>query len=420
MIPEEITARKILDSRGQATIEVTVKSLGKKCEASAPSGKSRGKYEVEPFSSKGIEFSVSFLNALGRKIIDDKINLEKFDDLGKIEDIAFMLDKTKDLSFMGGNALFALESALLKCLAAVNGRELWQFLAEEEGYSLKNLKMPKPLGNCIGGGMHVSASLQKKKADYQEFLILPGAMHFFDSYFINLQAYKKAKAILAKKDSLWKGTLTDENALASTLENEQILELLKEVSAGIKGQFGIELELGIDMAASSMCQVDYIYKNPPKKLSKERQIEYILDLVRKFNLSYIEDPLKEEDFEGFSRLLKDARKLNPLILICGDDLTATHAERLDRAIKEKSVNAVIVKPNQCGSLLKTKEFFDKAKKAGIVPVISHRSGETSDNTIAHLAVGWQAPIIKTGILGKERFAKLHELMRIEREIAKQR
>jgi len=419
MIPDEIVARKILDSRGKPTISVTVKSKGKKGEASAPSGKSRGKYEAEPFSSKGIEFSITFLNAFGKKIVADKIELKKFSDLEKIEEIAEKLDKTKNWSLIGGNALYALEAALLKCLAAANDKGLWQFLSEEDNIPLEKIKIPRPLGNCIGGGMHVPASLQEKKTDYQEFLVLPKTEHFFDSYFINLQAYKKAKNLLVEKDKAWRGTLTDENALASTLGNEQVLDLMSEVANEIKRQFGITLGLGIDMAASSLCQVDYIYKNPRKKLTKEQQINYIVELIKKYNLVYIEDPLKEEDFSGFSRLLKEVQGIGSKVLICGDDLTATHPERLEKAIKEKSVNAVIVKPNQNGSLLKTKEFLDLAKKHDIVTIISHRSGETSDNTIAHLAVGWQAQIIKTGILGKERFAKLHELMRIEREIAKQ-
>ena len=141
------------------------------------------------------------------------------------------------------------------------------------------------------------------------------------------------------------------------------------------------------------------------------QSEFILNLAKKYNLFYIEDPLHEDDFENFSKLTKKAKSL-----VVGDDLTATQPDRLNKAIEKKSVNAVIVKPNQNGSLLDTKRFVDLANKNSITPIISHRSGETADSTIADLAVAWNIPFIKTGILGRERFAKLNKLIKIEREI----
>jgi len=406
-----LVARKILNSRKEETIAVIVESNKIKAEASAPSGKSKGRHEVKDFSSRGIDFSVSFLNVLGKKLINEKIKFESFEDLEKIEELVKKHDHTKNLSFIGGNALYALEAAILKAIAASQGKELWQFLYKGKGKP----KIPKLLGNCIGGGVHVR---QEKRTDFQEFLLMPNTKLFFDAYFINLQAYNEAKKILAEKDKAWKRTLTDENALAATINNEAVLELLQEIKQKIKDKFDIELKLGIDIAASSFWNAGkYRYKNFSKTnkenaLTKEKQIAYIAELAKKYSIIYLEDPLHEEDFEGFHRLRKKLHR----VLVCGDDLTCTNTERVKEAIKTRAISALIIKPNQIGSLIETKKVLDLAKEHKIITIISHRSGETMDNMIAHLAIGWQIPIIKTGILGKERLAKLNELLRIEKEI----
>ena len=414
-----LIAHKILNSRKEETIAVIAEVKGKRVEASAPSGTSVGKHEVRAFSSRGLDFSISFVNAFGKKLVDEKIKFETFDDLKKLETFIKKYDQTKNLEFIGGNTLYALEAAILKALAISREQELWTFLLEDKEHNPSKLSkpsLPKPLGNCIGGGLHVK---QQNKTDFQEFLILPKTKYFFDSYFINMQAYKEAKSLLKEKDKEWQGTLTDENALASTLDNESVLALLQEVRQKIKDKFDIDISLGIDMAATALWKGrTYKYKNytstkKEKTFTKEEQISYVSELARKNSLVYIEDPLHEEDFDGFNKLKTNT----PNIFICGDDLTCTKLERLERAIKSKAINALIVKPNQAGSLLETKEVIDLAKKHDILTIISHRSGETYDNTIAHLAVGWQIPLIKTGIIGKERFAKLHELLRIERMIS---
>jgi enolase len=273
-----------------------------------------------------------------------------------------------------------------------------------------------PLGNVIGGGKHVK---QETKADFQEFLLLPKAKNFFDAYFVNLQAYKIAKQMLLERDKRYENRLTDENALATTLDNESVLELLNAVRGEVAEKFNIEAQIGIDAAASSFYRNNfYYYQNPEKKVSKDEQVIKIAELMHKHNLSYVEDPFHEDDFNAFTALMKKISSHNIKCMLAADDLTATQFKRVQMAVKEKCINALIIKPNQNGSLLETKRIVDYAKDNGITPIISHRSGETSDNTIAHLAVGWQIPIIKTGVLGKERFAKLHEILRIEREVGK--
>lgn len=414
MIVQDVKARKIRNSHGDSTLSVVVETKDGKFEASAPGGVSRGKNEAEPFSIKGVDFSINFVNVLGKKVVIDKTVFNDFSDLAKLEEFIRKFDKTKEFSLVGANAVYAFEAALLKAIAASYELQLYSLLSEGR----KPKKLPAPLGNCIGGGKHTK---QEKKTDFQEFLLLPQTKHFFDAYFINIQAYKEAKREILKRDSAWKGSLTDESAIASSLDNEAVLRLLSDVIKEIKNDFNIKVELGLDVAASSFWNgANYAYKNLPdsQRLGKEEQLNYIADLIEKYNLAYVEDPLEEKDFEGFARLLRIMKQRNSSCLVAGDDLICTQLERLKRAIDNKSINAVIIKPNQNGSLLAVKEVIELARTNDITTIISHRSGETLDNTIAHLAVGWGIPIIKTGILGRERFAKLHELLRIERTLSK--
>lgn len=216
----------------------------------------------------------------------------------------------------------------------------------------------------------------------------------------------------------WQGKLTDENAFATTLDNETVVEIINSVRNRVQEKLGVGLSIGLDYAASTLWTgLRYRYQNlsatiKQKDLLPEENSDYIVDLARKFNLTYLEDPMHSEDFRGFANVLRRLKNC----FVVGDDLICTQKERLEKAIREKAINAVIIKPNQVGSLLETKKTIDLAKKHDIVTIISHRSGETLDNVLAHFAVGWRIPFIKTGITGAERLAKLNELARIEREI----
>jgi enolase len=405
-----IIAKPIRTSKGNPTLAVIVKTSKGIVEASAPQGTSKGKHEVREFSVRGINFSINFINAIGKKLKQMDINIDTFDDLKKIEKLIKEVDSSSDWHIMGGNALYALEAALLKATAKFHGYELWQFI-------LGNRKkiIPLMLGNAIGGGLHLE---KEKKTDYQEFLIIPKTKHFFDAYFITLQAYKETKKLITKYDKEWQGILTAENAIASTLANSQVLDILDELRKRIREKFDIRLDIGIDMAATSLWKNNgYIYKNFPLRnvMRREEQVNYVFNLIKKYKLFYVEDPFYEDDFLSFSKIMAKLKKAKIKCLICGDDLTTTNPSRIKKAIKEKAINAVIIKPNQVGSLITMRDSIELAKANDITPIISHRSGETFDDTIAHLAVGFQIPYIKTGIIGKERAVKLKELARIERK-----
>jgi enolase len=419
MIIQTFNARKILNSRKEPTIAVQIKTKDGTFESSAPEGASKGENEALPFSKKGIEVSIQFANALGQRIIREHISFDKFQDLEKIESIFHEIDKTKRLELTGGNTLFAIEAAILKAIAASYKKELWEFLLEQDKFKGKP-QFPRPLGNCIGGGKHTK---ELKKPDFQEFLILPRvkSKKEGDMHHISLQAYKELKNTLKSQDKLFSGKMTDENAFISSFDNERIIKLMKGVQAKIRTKFNEDLELGIDAAASSFFNKEkkiYNYvrlDGKPGTLTPKEQINYVFELCKKYNLAYFEDPLDENDFSGYSKLLKKIKDAGLKTLIVGDDLICTNSNRLKKAIKSKSINAVIVKPNQCGSLLETKKVVDIAKKNNIVPVFSHRSGETSDPILAELALGWQVPIIKISVVGVDNF-KTNDLIRIERKL----
>ena len=364
-----MNVNKIKNSRGEDTLEVIYNGF----KGSAPGGKSKGLYEAKDFK-ESIDKEIELLKELGETI--GSIGIDTFEDFERISNYT---------SKLGASAKTALEFAIL------NSRGGYKFL--------EGRKLPRPLGNVIGGGMHFKDS----SLDFQEFLTIPyKAKTFEDAVSVNLKFHKFIQEKLQKLDKGFKDTKTDEGAWSPTLNNEEVLKLLKKYSKKFK------LKIGIDMAASSFFK-DNLYKYKDKELTKDEQIDYVNSLIKKYDLYYVEDPLHQDDFSGFTYINKKA-------LIVGDDLIVTDIERLKRAHHLHAINSLIVKPNQIGSLYNVKEIVDYAKKNNIVPVISHRSGETMDATISHLAVGLEIPIIKTGIYGREREVKLNELIKIEKEI----
>lgn len=387
MFIKEVHARIIEDSRHENTIEISVNA----CVSSAPSGKSKGKHEKKPYK-KNLETDVKFINNL---------DLKKFPPIYYLWDLEKIEKKLRNK--IGANTLFALEASILKALAVDKKKQLWQILNPKLEYE-KNPHFPRILSNTIGGGAHSS---NKVKPDFQEFLITCNKNPGF-SREVNKKAYFSAKRIL---DNLRLNNLgiNDENALNSDLENEQNLEVLKEVQENIHEEAITHLDLGIDVAASQFFnKKKYEYKNKNFVRTSEEQMIYMAQLAEKYNLFYLEDPLEEEDFKGFAELCK---RVNCFIV--GDDLTVTNLKRVEKAIKMKAITGVIIKPNQTGSILEVKKIFDLCNKECIKTIVSHRSGETLDSSIADIAFAFQADFIKTPVFGKEREAKVLRLIEIE-------
>ncbi len=384
MIIKGVSAKAILDSRKEKTVQVSIKTNVGDFSASSPSGKSTGKYEVKIYK-KNLGEDIKSLKKFDDYFSDEII--EKFDDLRRIEDIVE--------GHIGGNTLLALESCVLKALAKEQKKQIWELINPKAKHS------PRLVGNCVGGGKH--SELGGKRPDFQEFLLVPNKKSVKENWEVNKNSKKQTEQFLKEKEKNFKNKKNDEDAWMTELNEKEIFDLLGELN----------LPLGVDIAASSFYKrKKYHYLNPKLDRIDEEQLGYLSNLIKNFNLFYVEDPFDEEDFESFSKLTKKF----PNSLIVGDDLTVTNSERFDKAITMKSINAIIVKPNQCGSLLEVKRVCEMAKKNNIKIVFSHRSGETTETILADLAFGFEADFFKCGITGKEREAKIERLIEIENHL----
>lgn len=385
VIVKSVSAKTVLDSRRDKTIEVSIKTNMGNFSGSAPQGKSTGKFEVKTYK-KSLEDDIKTLKQFEDYFSEEVI--EEFEDLKRIEDIVD--------GHVGANTLFALESAVLKALAKERKKQVWELINS-------NAKdFPRLVGNCVGGGKH-SEETNGKKPDFQEFLLIPNKKSVKENYEVNKKAKEKIGSLLKIKDENFKSKKNDENAWRSSLNEKEVLDVLKEV----------EIPLGLDVAASGFYKrKKYSYENPMLKRDAEEQFGYLSNLIKNFNLFYIEDPFEEEDFESFAKLLKKF----PDSLIVGDDLIVTNSSRLKKAIETKAVNAIIVKPNQCGSLLEVKRVVELAKENDIKLIFSHRSGETGETILADLAFGFGADFFKCGISGDVREKKILRLIEIEKSI----
>jgi len=384
VVVKEVSAKAIFDSRREKTILVKIKTNVGSFSASAPNGKSKGKYEAKSYMHS-LEKDIDVLKKSNDYFSQDEI--DKFEDLRRIEDIVE--------GHVGANTLFAFESAVLKALAKEKKMQVWQVL--NPGAK----KLPRLVGNCIGGGKH--SHVEGKKPDFQEFLLVPKTKKIKEAFEMNKKFKKSLELDLKEKDSEFDGKKNDEDAWQTSLNEKEVLDILKRA----------RVDIGIDVAASSFYKrKKYLYENPVLTRTEEEQLFYISNLIKNYDLFYIEDPFNEESFDSFAKLLKKF----PSSLIVGDDLTVTNEKRLNKAIEEKSINAIIIKPNQNGSLLKVKKVCELAKKNNIKIIFSHRSGETTETILADLAFGFQADFFKCGITGKEREAKLKRLIEIEKKL----
>ena len=397
---EDIIARKVFNSRGEETIEVDVVTNSGFGRASAPAGESRGKAEVTYYPHGGVDEAVRKVEEL---IAPELVGLNA-DFQEEIDKTLHEIDNTKDFRIIGGNTAFAVSLANAEAAANSYGLPLFQYLG---GYSAREL--PYPLGNVISGGRHTSG----KSPDIQEFLVLPhGAESFSEAAGANVKVHRKVGEILRKKDKLFNNGRSDEGAWTANITNLEALEVLARACEEVSNEVNFNCSPGIDVAASTIWNSKnkkYVYQREGKELDSGEQLEFIRQLVEKYHLAYVEDPFHEEDYESFAEL---TRKLKNC-LVCGDDLFATNNERLVQGVRIHAANTIIIKVNQVGTLTDALETIETAKRAGYIPVVSHRSGDTCDWHIAHLAVAFKCPIIKTGVVEGARIAKINELIRVE-------
>jgi len=394
---KKIKARKILDSRGNPTIEIDLFSRDASARASAPAGASTSSYEAKPFPAGGIGESLEII----KSEISQKLVGMSSKDQEAIDEQLKAIDGTKYFSRIGGSAAIAISMASAKLAAASQGKPLYAHLGAKRA-------LPFPLSKMLGGGKHAGSA----SPDIQEFLACPiGAKTLEQALQANTLLHHRLRQAIPKKDKSFAGGRDDEGGWAASLKNRQALDILKEEKEAVESALKIKMALGLDMAASSLYdgkKKRYIYAKDNAELSARQQMEHVLGLIDGYKLFYVEDPFHENDYGSFAKLTAKAGNA----LICGDDIFATSPELLEKGISLKACNSVIIKPNQAGTVTDTVNAINTAKKSGYAPIVSHRSGETEETFIAHLAVAFACPMLKTSTSGGERLAKLNELIRI--------
>ncbi len=407
-IIETIHAREILDSRGNPTVEVeVVLDDGSTARAAVPSGASTGAFEAaelrdegKRYLGKGVENAVKNVNEKIAPIICG------FDaqDQRLIDDEMIALDGTKNKSKLGANAILGVSLASARAAAESSDLSFFKYIGGPTAHTL-----PVPMMNILNGGAHADTNV-----DIQEFMVAPiGATTFKESLRWGAEIYHSLKSVLKKQGLAT--SIGDEGGFAPNLaSNRAALDLILEAieKAGFKP--GKEIALAMDVAATEFHEKG-VYNFEGKQLTSDEMISYYAELVNAYPLISIEDPLDEDDWDGWKKM---TAQLGSKIQIVGDDLFVTNPERLSRGIENQTANALLVKVNQIGTLTETMDAVALAHRSGYRSMMSHRSGETEDTTIADLAVALECGQIKTGAPARsERVAKYNQLLRIEEELA---
>jgi len=412
----DVRGREILDSRGNPTVEVeVVLESGVIGRAAVPSGASTGEYEAVElrdgdkgrYLGKGVLTAVDNVNEI---IADAILDMDAAEQV-EIDQTLIELDGTPNKAKLGANAILGVSLACAKAAAECLELPLYRYIG-----GVRASVLPVPMMNILNGGAHADNTV-----DFQEFMIMPhGANSFAEALRMGAETFHSLKAVLKSKG--YNTSVGDEGGFAPNLKtNEETLEIILEAieKAGYKP--GEQISIALDVAASELFNTEkglYVFKKSSKeeKTSKE-MVKIYADLVAKYPIISIEDGLDENDWEGW-KLMTDT--LGGKIQIVGDDLFVTNIEKLARGIKEGVANSILIKLNQIGTLTETIDAIDMARRAGYTSVVSHRSGETEDTTLADLAVALNTGQIKTGSASRtDRIAKYNQLLRIEEELGPQ-
>ncbi|MGA7837432.1 MAG: phosphopyruvate hydratase [Ignavibacteriaceae bacterium] len=410
----DVIAREILDSRGNPTLEVEVLlESGVIGRAAVPSGASTGEHEAvelrdgdkKRYGGKGVLKAVENVN---EKIADDIIEMDAAEQV-ELDNYLIALDGTPNKSVLGANAILGVSLACAKAAAETLELPLYRYIG---GVNAKTL--PVPMMNILNGGKHADNNV-----DFQEFMIMPfGAPSFAEALRMGAETFHSLKSVLSKKG--YNTAVGDEGGFAPDLKsNEEAIEVILEAieKAGLKT--GSDIGIALDPAASEFFLKDknayHLFKSKPNEIiSVEKMVDYWANWAKQYPIVSLEDALAEDDWDGW-QLLTD--KLGDKIQLVGDDIFVTNTERLARGIEKGVANSILIKVNQIGTLTETLDAIEMAKRAGYANVISHRSGETEDTTIADIAVATNAGQIKTGSLSRtDRIAKYNQLLRIEEDL----
>jgi enolase len=391
--------RILFNSRGSKTIEIDVitdnKFMGRAC---APSGASVGKLEAQSFPENKAEKALAAFNANSKKFIGLPA-----EDMQALYNVLRSIDDTDNYSKIGGSIAYALSIAAVDSAAKALNIPLFELLKPSKPY-----RFPFPLGNILGGGAHAGPGTP----DIQEILACPiGAKSIMEALEMNFKLHAETRKVIESIDKRFTYGRGDEGAWAPNVNNDQALEIVEKAAKNCGYTLGKDMAIGIDFASSSFWDEDnkvYDYARQEIKRDTGEQIEFANKLMRDYKLAYAEDPVHEGDFESMAVLTKK----NPKTLVTGDDMLVTNAGMVKKAVKYGACSGAILKVNQAGSLYDAMKFAEECKKSNIKIITSHRSGESVDSHISHIAVATGSKMIKTGVLGGERIAKLNELLRL--------
>ncbi len=407
---EDIRAREILDSRGNPTIEVAVMLMGgAQGVAAVPSGASTGAHEAvelrdgdkSRYGGKGVLNAVGHVNATLREALVGRDASEQV----QVDELMIALDGTANKARLGANAILGASLAVAKAAANAHEQPLYRYIG---GVVARTL--PIPMMNILNGGKHADNS-----TDMQEYMVLPvGASNFREALRMGAEVYQGLKKVL--KGKKLNTNVGDEGGFAPSLgSNREALELIVAAIEAAGYKPGVDMFLGMDPAASEFYQDDqYVLAREGRTLTSSEMVDLYEQWLNEYPIITIEDGLAEDDWEGWAQL---QQRLGHRVQLVGDDLFVTNTERLKRGIEEHSANAILIKLNQIGTLTETLAAIEMAKRAAFTAVVSHRSGETEDTTIADLVVATNAGQIKTGAPARsERVAKYNRLLAIEEEL----
>jgi enolase len=394
-----IRGRIVFNSRGSKTIEIDVVTDGKFTgRACAPSGASVGKFEAQSFPENRPEEALSMLNA----------NINRFvglqaENLQSVYDALKSIDRTDNYSKVGGSVAYALSIAAVDSAAKALDIPLFKLLKPGKPY-----EFPFPLGNILGGGAHAGPGTP----DIQEILACPvGAKNIIDALEMNFKLHDETRKVIESIDKRFTYGKGDEGAWAPNVNNEQAIEIVERAVRNCGYILGKDMAIGIDFASSSFWSEEeqlYDYARQGVKRDTGEQIEFANRLIQDYKLIYAEDPVYEDDFESMAVV----NKRNPRTLVTGDDMLVTNAAKIREAVKYGACSGAILKVNQAGSLYEALDFAKECKKNNIKIITSHRSGESTDSHISHIAIATGSKMLKSGVLGGERIAKLNELVRL--------
>jgi len=395
----DLYSRIIFNSRGSETIEIDVITDGKHLgRAASPSGASVGTLECQSFPMNSPQRAIEFFEENKSKFVGITA-----DDPEALHSIMKEVDPSPSYSKLGGSIAYALSIASVDSAANAAHLPLFKLLNKNGPY-----RFPFPLGNVLGGGAHAGPGTP----DIQEVLVLPiGASNIVEALKMNFKVHSEVRNIIEKYDTKFTYGRGDEGAWAPNVSNDEALQITEKAIGNAGFVLGRNVAMGIDFASSSLWNdkaEKYDYSRKGNALSPGEQIDYVNNLIKSYKLLYVEDPVNEEDFSGMS-LLTNA---NPGCFVTGDDLLVTNISRLVYASKLKACSGAILKVNQAGSLYDALLFANGCRREGVGIITSHRSGESTDSHIAHISIATGSKMIKTGVVGGERIAKLNELLRI--------